>query len=306
MKSLNRRIKNDVLDSLPGTPGVYRFYDETDVLIYVGKAKNLRRRIGQYRNAKRCKAHAKMRKIKAESHRLEWEVCANEFEALALETRLIQEHRPKWNVVGAFHFLYPMVGVCSKEGHFYLCYTLTPDAFPNFRFHGAFRSRDRTREAFFALADLLRLVGHPITKSQVQKSGLATSSLTPISSAGAAKAYVYGFRQISEEWRSRLEAFLCGEDFGAIEDLSLQLLDRPTAIANCKETQEQLYCIRRFWRHEIMALSKARTHSNWAPYPVAQRDRDFIFIALRSAGEYQHSDQCSNLSSKLSIVKRSD
>lgn len=281
MKLFNRRIGNEVLDILPGSPGVYRFFDESDALIYVGKAKNLRRRIAQYRNARRCKAHAKMKRIKAEACRLEWELCTNEFEALALETRLIQTHRPRWNVAGAFHFLYPMVGVCLKEGHFYLCYTLTPEAFSSFEFHGAFRSRERTREAFFALSDLLRLIGHPISKSNLAKSGVL----------GSAKGYVYGFRQISEEWKNRLDAFLRGEDFNAIEELSLQLLERPSAIAKRKETQELLYSIRRFWRHEVMTLSRARSHSKWKDYPVSQKDRDLIFIALRSAGQYRHAPE---------------
>jgi hypothetical protein len=274
----NRSIAID-LDALPAHPGVYRFYDENGLLIYVGKAKHLRRRLSQYKNARRCKAHAKMRKIKSEAVRLEWETCENEFEALGLESRLIQEHRPKWNVAGAFYFLYPMIGVCERDGDFYLCYTLTPAAFPAFRFHGAFRSRERTRDAFFALTELMGLIGHPVGKASVRRSGLL----------GDAKAYVYGFRQVPARWRALLEGFFSGESFEAIEELSLLLLEKPTALATSKETQERLYCIRRFWKHEIRALKRAREHSGWRDYPVSQKDRDPLFIALRSKGLFAYA-----------------
>src|SRR6202000_2183889 len=100
--------------------------------------------------AKRRKAHAKMRNIVAEAHRLEFESCANESQALHLEMTWIQRHRPKWNVAGAFYFLYPMIGVKIDAGNLSLCYTTEPELFPDFQFHGAFRSRSKTREGFFA------------------------------------------------------------------------------------------------------------------------------------------------------------
>jgi excinuclease ABC subunit C len=274
LKTFDRRLGKALFDALPGSPGIYRFYDEAGQLIYVGKAKNLRRRLSQYRNAKRRKAHAKMRKIVAEAVRLEHESCVDEFEALALENRWIQEHRPKWNVAGAFFFLYPLVGMRLERDRLFLCYTTTPEAHPSFEFHGAFRSRERTREAFFALAELLRLIGHVVPKNQLAKLGLRPEPKS--------RTYIYGFRQVPDEWCSRLSAFLRGEDFGAIEDLSLRLLERPTAVARSAEMQEHLYAIRRFWRHEITALRRAREHSASNEYPIPQRERDRLFIALRA------------------------
>ena len=71
-------------------------YDQAQQLIYVGKAKNLRRRLSQYRHAKRLKKHSKMRSIIKAAERIEHEVCATELDAFLLETRLIQAHRPRW------------------------------------------------------------------------------------------------------------------------------------------------------------------------------------------------------------------
>lgn len=274
MKTFDRQFGKEFYLSLPASPGIYRFYNEANELIYVGKAKNLRRRLGQYRNAKRRKAHAKMRSVVAEARNLEYEVCESELQALQFENRWIQDFRPKWNVAGAFYFLYPMVGLRVHEGNLYLCYTTAPDDFPGYEFHGAFRSRQRTRDGFFALTDLLRLIGHPISRPQMEKSGNSSPSRK--------RGYTYGFRQVPEGWLARLDSFLSGEDFSAIEELSLLLLERPTAVSKRKDTQERLYEIRRFWRHEIQPLLRARKNSATSLYPVSQRDRDLLFIALRA------------------------
>jgi predicted GIY-YIG superfamily endonuclease len=273
MKTFDRNLGNAKLMTIPETPGVYRFYNEAGTLIYVGKAKNLRRRLSQYRNAKRRKKHAKMRKIVAEAVRLEHEICADEFAALHLENQWIREHRPKWNVAGAFYFLYPMIGVAIEGGVLNLVYTTLPEAFPGYLFHGAFRSRDRTREAFFALTELLKLIGHPMPRPKRAK--------VPIGPRGS--TYVFGFRQIPADWSERLDAFFRGDDFSAIEELAILLLERPTAVAHRLKTQERLRGLRLFWRHEIQTLKKARERAKWTGYPVAQRDRDGVFIALRAA-----------------------
>ncbi len=270
VKTFDRQFGKAFFETLPASPGIYRFFNEAGDLIYVGKAKNLKRRLSQYRNAKRRKAHAKMRKIVADAFKLEFEICANEIDALKLENSVIQSHRPKWNVAGAFYFLYPMVGVKIVGDELFLCYTTTPACFPGFIFHGAFRSRERTREGFFALMELLRLIGHPVAKGKLPK---------PVSLEGVKKpGYVYGFRQIPPEWFNRLESFFRGEDFTAIEELSVLLLERPTAVARSEETQEFLYSIRRLWRHEILVLKKACERAGFKTYPVPQKERDLVFI----------------------------
>src|SRR5258705_5577279 len=77
---------------------------------------------------------------------------------------LIQKHRPHWNIVGAYPFLYPLIGIRSAKGNIEFCMTTTPEDVlrecPGFEFHGAFRSRRITGDGFFALMRLLRFVGH--------------------------------------------------------------------------------------------------------------------------------------------------
>jgi hypothetical protein len=163
-----------------------------------------------------------------------------------------------------------MIGVKIDGGLVDFCYTTLPEEFPELDFHGAFRSRERTRDAFFSLMDLLRLIGHPMPRA---KRGI------PLVPRGS--TYRFSFRQIPREWSARIESFFRGEDFSLIEELAILLLDRPTALARREETQKKLRTIRLFWRHEIQPLRAASQAVGLVNYPVPQRDRDLLFIDLR-------------------------
>ena len=272
MKKFDRHLGKEAQSTLPAQPGIYRFYNEAQELIYIGKAKNLKRRIAQYRNAKRIKAHAKMRKIVAEARSIDFEICATEIEALTLENRLIQTHRPKWNVAGAFHFLYPMLGLHIRDGVLYLCYTTSPENYQCFDFHGAFRSRDRTRTAFFSLIELLHTIGHGVARGPtLKKLGLPPPQKY---------SYVYGFRQVPDSWMTTLSNYFNGNDFSAVGELSLLLLEKPDAISRADEIQTHLRNLRTFWRREVQPLKRARDKSLITTYPIAQKDRDHLFIQL--------------------------
>jgi excinuclease ABC subunit C len=268
MKAFDQKFGPEKLTEIPAEPGVYRYFDAADRLIYVGKAKNLRRRLAQYRNAKRRKAHMKMKSIIRDAVRIEFETCASELEACLLETRLIQQHRPRLNVAGAFSFMYPMIGVKIDGPTACFCYTTQPESFPDYRFHGAFRSRKITREAFFALVDLMSFIGHPMKK-------------------GAGKrvrySHVVAFRQLPASWVADLDSFWRGESQAAMEELVLALVERPAARKKRDKVQDMFDAIKRFWREEARPLAEARAHCGFAVYPVPQMERDVIFLKLRHA-----------------------
>src|SRR4051794_25612672 len=108
MTLFDRKFGKEYLASVPTTPGVYSLFDAEGQLIYVGKAKSLRRRLAQYRKAPRTKRGRKMRALIREATRIEWETCESDLEACLLELRRIQALRPARNVVGTFTYLYPM------------------------------------------------------------------------------------------------------------------------------------------------------------------------------------------------------
>jgi excinuclease ABC subunit C len=86
------------IDGLPESPGVYRFYNEEDILIYVGKAKNIRKRVISY-FSKSTGISRKTLKLVSEIERLEYTVSNTEFDALLLENNLIKQNQPKYNIL---------------------------------------------------------------------------------------------------------------------------------------------------------------------------------------------------------------
>lgn len=83
--------------SLPHKPGVYRYLDEAGQVLYVGKAKDLRKRVASYFSGQ--PATPKTRVLLAQAHGLEITVTATETEALLLEANLIKRYRPRYNVL---------------------------------------------------------------------------------------------------------------------------------------------------------------------------------------------------------------
>lgn len=83
---------------LPDSPGVYRFYSSEGKLIYVGKAKNLKKRVTSY-FTKSTGISRKTRKLVSEISKIEYTVSNTEFDALLLENNLIKQNQPKYNIL---------------------------------------------------------------------------------------------------------------------------------------------------------------------------------------------------------------
>jgi hypothetical protein len=271
VRGFDAKFGADFLAGVPEAPGVYRFFDAADTLIYVGKAANLRRRLTQYRTMSRRKAHRKRRALVRAAERITWEVCESDLAASLAEIRLIQELRPPRNVVSAFPFLYPFVGVRDEGIETYFCLTTSPAAFAGFELHGAFRSRDVTREAFAALARLLRWAGHPVPRHRCARFVAARHSR------------VIGFRRLPLGSPARWAGLLRGDSREILEALALELLEHPGARARSGEIQDDLRAVGRFFRREAVALARARAAAGYERYPVPQEDRDLLFTRYRHA-----------------------
>lgn len=84
--------------SLPDDPGIYRFYDREDVLIYVGKAKSLKKRVSSY-FTKQSQYNRKTEKLVSEIRKIEFTLANTEFDALLLENNFIKQNQPKYNIL---------------------------------------------------------------------------------------------------------------------------------------------------------------------------------------------------------------
>lgn len=102
------------LKTLPSEPGVYRYYDKNDQLLYVGKAKHLKKRVLSYFNKNLPGYRIKI--MVGKIVRLETTIVNSEYDALLLENNLIKEHRPFYNVLLKDDKTYPWI--CIKNENF--------------------------------------------------------------------------------------------------------------------------------------------------------------------------------------------
>ena len=103
--------KSNDPDDLPLVPGVYLMKDETDHILYVGKAKSLKKRVKSYfRNDLDPKTRAMMKQF----HHLEYMVTDTEKEALILESNLIKKHMPRYNIRLKDDKRYPYIKVTNE------------------------------------------------------------------------------------------------------------------------------------------------------------------------------------------------
>ena len=99
-------------ENIPTSPGVYRFFNENEQVIYVGKAKNLRSRLSTYFQSN---LDEKVRRMVWEANRVEWTIVGNEVESLQLEFTWIQQERPKYNVIFRDDKSFPYLALTVKE-----------------------------------------------------------------------------------------------------------------------------------------------------------------------------------------------
>jgi excinuclease ABC subunit C len=100
--------------TLPTDPGVYQFFGKEDKVIYIGKAKNLKKRVGSYFN--KVHDNNKTSILVKKIHRMEHIVVPSEVDALLLENSLIKKYRPKYNILLKDDKTYPWI--CLKKDPF--------------------------------------------------------------------------------------------------------------------------------------------------------------------------------------------
>lgn len=107
------RTENDFLKLIPKLPGVYKYYDDSRQIIYIGKAKNLHSRVSSYFGRKEDLS-PKTRILVSKIVWMDYIIVNNEEEAFLLENNLIKENQPKYNILLKDDKTYPWV-VITKE-----------------------------------------------------------------------------------------------------------------------------------------------------------------------------------------------
>ena len=103
----------ELVNALPENPGIYRYHDSEGILLYIGKAKNLKKRVTSYFKSDAqhsSKTKVLVRKIADIQHH----VVNSERDALLLENALIKEHQPKYNIALKDDKSYPFIKITNE------------------------------------------------------------------------------------------------------------------------------------------------------------------------------------------------
>lgn len=101
-----------IILNLPETPGIYQYLDEEKTIIYVGKAKNLKRRVSSY--FRKDIDSRKTRMLVSKINDIKYIVVNTEEDALLLENNLIKKYQPRYNVLLKDGKTYPSICVTNE------------------------------------------------------------------------------------------------------------------------------------------------------------------------------------------------
>ncbi|MDR2804711.1 MAG: excinuclease ABC subunit UvrC [Dysgonamonadaceae bacterium] len=155
-----------LLSTLPESPGVYMHLDETDTIIYVGKAKNLKKRVSSYFN--KTQDNPKTRIMVRKIRNIRYLVVESEEDAFLLENNLIKEHRPRYNILLKDDKTYPWIVVKDEPfPRIFLTRTKTND---QSRYYGPYTSVMAVRQLLRLLTSLypVRICKYSLTQKNIQ------------------------------------------------------------------------------------------------------------------------------------------
>lgn len=104
----------EAIQRLPDSPGVYRFYNSGQELIYIGKAKNLKKRVNSY-FTKAAGVNRKTLKLVSEISAIEYTVSDTEFDALLMENNFIKQNQPKYNILLKDDKTFPYICILKER-----------------------------------------------------------------------------------------------------------------------------------------------------------------------------------------------
>ncbi len=210
-----------ILKTLPTSPGVYQYFDETGELIYVGKAKNLRRRVSSYFNKEQT---GKTRLLVSKIRDIRFTVVGSEAEAFLLENNFIKQYKPRYNIMLKDDKTYPWI--CVRAELFPRVFLTRKKVSDGSLYFGPYPSVMTAK----TLLDILRRL-YPIRtcKHNFKRNDIGTGHYRPCLEyqIGNCKAPCAGI--ISEDGYnamiSSMKEVIKGNIAGVLKDLKAQMMD---------------------------------------------------------------------------------
>ena len=198
-------------DNLPNKPGVYIMRDDTDTIIYVGKAKNLIKRVKSYFREKLDRPKTQI--LMSHFDSLEYIVTNSEKEALILEATLIKKHRPRYNVQLKDDKRYPYVKITNER---FPRLIITRDVAKNGVYYGPFTDVGSVKQTVKFLKSLFKIrtcrnMDGPCLNSQIDLC------LAPCAGNVSEKEY--------SEIINKIDLFFQGKYSTIVKDLKAEMAD---------------------------------------------------------------------------------
>lgn len=232
----------ELLKSLPDSPGIYVFRDASGKILYVGKAKSLRRRVSSYfRDNGAGEAAGRISRMLRRMSDFDFVVTASESEALLLESNFIKHHRPPYNIMLRDDKSYPYVAITLNEEYPRVVLTRQPHR-PGIVYFGPFASAGKVRETLDLLGKIF-----PYRKCRGPRPGRRSGTPCLNYHIGLCLAPCVGnidpvsYREII----ARVERLLSGKSEGLAEEIREEME---------KAAAEQRYEAAAFYRNRLRAL----------------------------------------------------
>lgn len=165
-KTVMEHIKT-ILSVIPEKPGCYQYFDEKGTIIYVGKAKNLKRRVSSYFNKEQ--ENQKTRVLVKQIRDIKYFVVDTEEDALLLENNLIKQYRPRYNVLLKDDKTYPSIVV--KNEYFPRVYQTRNIVRDGSRYYGPYPSVYTAKVMLQMIKELypIRTCKYPLTPESIRE-----------------------------------------------------------------------------------------------------------------------------------------
>jgi excinuclease UvrABC nuclease subunit len=202
-KPLLQRFGAEFFRAVPPKPGVYIMGGDRERVLYIGQSKNLRNRLGSYKNARPDRVPRKIIRLVHSVRTIVWEECETAEAARLKENQLLRVHRPKFNVMNTYPQGYGFVTLQADAGQFSLGIGTEPKS--GEKIYGAFKSG-----CVRAYGSLLRLVW-----AAFHQPASPYDFPTPLLGSRPPRQYLFQFSrntsgQTPDVWVKSVEEFLAG------------------------------------------------------------------------------------------------